>query len=134
MRLIQFMALLALLPIGGCTLNERPDFSEDLPEKPAIRAKEERQQSTISAPIESLRADITPKPGEADAGWSARDARPVGAGVFESHVVRQGDTLYRIAQERGVSLSMLYSANGLMNDRLTPGQHLLIPPRSELKQ
>lgn len=44
------------------------------------------------------------------------------------YVVRPGDTLWKIAQNHGVSLDSLILANNLTNpDILTPGQVLIIP-------
>ncbi len=43
------------------------------------------------------------------------------------HVVRPGDTLFRIARGFGVSVRALKAANGLTGDRIAPGQRLVYP-------
>ena len=134
MRAISVLALLGLWTIGGCSTNERPDFSELPPEKPAMSVAQESPQPTSDGPTASSKAEIAPSPAPPVEGWSVGNAPAVRAGAMEVHVVREGDTLYRIAKQRGVTLAMLYSANGLMNDRLTPGQHILIPHRAEPPQ
>jgi murein DD-endopeptidase MepM/ murein hydrolase activator NlpD len=50
----------------------------------------------------------------------------------QTHVVRRGETLYRIAQNYGVSTAALMRANGLHDPReLRVGQLLVIPSRYE---
>ena len=63
-------------------------------------------------------------------GWSAKNPNPPSVGDSQVLVVRDGDTLYSIAKRHGVTVDMLYSANGLRNDQPTPGQHLIIPQGS----
>jgi N-acetylmuramoyl-L-alanine amidase len=43
-----------------------------------------------------------------------------------SHTVRKGDTLYKISQQYGVTVSSIKSANGLWSDEIYPGQTLTI--------
>ena len=45
----------------------------------------------------------------------------------QMHTVRQGDTLYKISQQYGVSVNSLRQANGLTADVIYPGQTLVIP-------
>jgi LysM repeat protein len=46
------------------------------------------------------------------------------------HIVKQGETLYGIALDAGVSLSSLLQANGLSSRSIIrPGQAIRIPPR-----
>jgi len=48
------------------------------------------------------------------------------------HVVRPGETLFRIAQQCQVSIADLIAANGLTNpDRILVGQRLIIPGRAQ---
>lgn len=81
-------------------------------------------------PTEPASAAPAPAPAPASndvMGWNAqRPASPAG-GEREVVVVRDGDTLYSIAQKHGVTVDMIYATNGLRNDHLTPGQHLIIP-------
>jgi len=46
-------------------------------------------------------------------------------GVY--HAVRQGDSLYLVASRYGTSVAAIMNANGLSNERIYPGQQLLIP-------
>jgi len=43
------------------------------------------------------------------------------------HVVQPGDTLFAIARRFGVSVEALRTANGLPDDRIQPGQVLVVP-------
>lgn len=43
------------------------------------------------------------------------------------HVVQPGDTLFAIARRFGVGVEALRAANGLTDDRIHPGQVLLVP-------
>ncbi len=43
------------------------------------------------------------------------------------HVVQRGDTLYAIARRYGCTVEALKAANGLANNKITPGQQLVIP-------
>jgi LysM repeat protein len=53
---------------------------------------------------------------------------PVPTAEVTIHVVQQGDTLYGIAIQYGVTLQALLAANGITNpDQLSIGQELVIP-------
>ena len=48
------------------------------------------------------------------------------------HTVKEGETMYTIAQKYGVKLKNLYEMNGLkVGDKLSPGQTLLVRPKSK---
>jgi LysM repeat protein len=70
-------------------------------------------------------------PTTASLGWSAD--RPEVGSTNNVHVVREGDTLWGIAKRYNVPVAQIYSANGLLNDKLTPGQHLAIPAKTPAK-
>jgi LysM repeat protein len=52
-----------------------------------------------------------------------------GAPVATRYTVRRGDTLWRIAQNHGVSVSRLKAVNAIRSSRIKPGQVLSIPAR-----
>lgn len=52
-----------------------------------------------------------------------------GPPVAGRYTVRRGDTLWRIAQSHGVSVSRLKAANAIRSSRIKPGQVLSIPAR-----
>ncbi|WP_456414082.1 septal ring lytic transglycosylase RlpA family protein [Oceanithermus profundus] len=47
--------------------------------------------------------------------------------IARVHVVQPGDTLFAIARRFGVSVEALRAANGLTDDRIHPGQVLVVP-------
>lgn len=55
--------------------------------------------------------------------------RPPCPGIFERYSVRPGDTLWRIARDRGISISDILRYNPSIDpDRLRVGQILCLPP------
>lgn len=128
---------LSVLLIAGCTANARMDLSSYQPPKRTAATAEPGVEET-APPTRGDRAyaDKALPPASGERGgrgpevmtWGAARSEP-SDGRNEVHIVREGDTLYSIAQQNGVTLAMLYSANGLLNDRLTPGQHILVPRR-----
>lgn len=61
---------------------------------------------------------------EADIGQTSAQTPQAGAVV-----VKEGDTLYRIAQQNRVSLASLMRVNNMTNPTIWPGQRLVLPPR-----
>lgn len=113
------------LLLAGCTANARLDVSEFRPQD---------QQAAGGEPARPVRYgnEITEPADRAGGprvvnGWEADHEKTSSMKSNEVYVVREGDTLYNVARRHGVTLAMLYSANTLINDRLTPGQHILIP-------
>jgi LysM repeat protein len=100
----------------GCSANARFDLSGKPSESPSTPAN-----VPASTPTTENR-DVL--------GWSAKSPNLQSFGDSQVLVVRDGDTLYSIAKRHGVTVDMIYSANGLRNDQLTPGQHLIIPQGS----
>lgn len=49
----------------------------------------------------------------------------------ETHTVQEGETLYRIAQDHGISVDELRRANGLQGSTIRAGQELVIPGTGE---
>lgn len=75
----------------------------------------------------------TPATAAAPGGAGAEAAPSVGSAApasGEVYVVKQGDTLARIARKYGISVKQLKSANKLKSDRIVPKQKLSIPPKA----
>ena len=63
-------------------------------------------------------------------GLACATPQPSAPGSWVAYVVRPGDTLGRIADCRGVSVSQLARANGIGDpDRVAAGVKLRVPPR-----
>jgi len=54
-------------------------------------------------------------------------ARQAGAAAYVSYTVRPGDSLWKIAQANGTTVTALQSANGLPGTTIYPGQTLRVP-------
>ena len=133
--------------IAGCTANARLDINSDKPPPTHDHLQSEQwSPQPARTPDHSYSKNVPPpdlppalQPRKLSGrlsdelqstdrhGWSAVRPGDEGAGDGLVHVVRHGDTLTAIAKRHGVTVPMLYAANGLLNDRLTPGQHLVIP-------
>lgn len=97
----------------GCMANARFDLSGK-PAEPAPSAAPAATTTPSSVPNDVM-------------GWNAQRPASLDSTEREVVVVREGDTLYSLAQRHGVTVDMIYATNGLRNDYLTPGQHLIIP-------
>jgi len=139
MRQFFFALIATVLPlIAGCTAKARLD----------LRSYETRDQQPGSLPMAdaesnpALVAESGPGGPGGDAvtniegaqqrltqtqGWRAGNPRHDVGGDHQVHVVREGETLYSIAQGYSVPLASLFAANGLVSDSLVPGQHVIIP-------
>ncbi|HKZ70261.1 MAG TPA: LysM peptidoglycan-binding domain-containing protein [Anaerolineales bacterium] len=69
---------------------------------------------------------VVATPASAEAGVAAPVARPAAEGDT-TYVVRNGDSLYRIAAKFNVTVEALMAANNLTTLTLHPGQTLIIP-------
>lgn len=105
------------LGLAGCTANARFDLSNH---------QAETTKSGAGAPSQFPAEPVQPK---GNLGWSARRSRADTEFANEVVVVRDGDTLHAIAARHNVTVPMLFSANGLLSDRITPGQHIIVPKR-----
>lgn len=116
-RAILVMLLLHVVAVGGFIASSR------------IREHDLRRHSgDVSTPVE---ADDSLSPLKAADATRAKavDAVPARPSV---HVVRQGETLMRIANENGVTLAALVAANGAetVTAPLRAGQELKLPDKS----
>ena len=59
-----------------------------------------------------------------------RAAPDATAGTQQTYKVKSGDNLIKIAQQFGVTVRALRSANNLTTDRITVGQTLKIPAKA----
>lgn len=86
----------------------------------------------IPAPAPATAAGSPSTPAAGGAATAAGDAAsaPTTTAAGESYVVKQGDTLARIAKKFGISVKQLKSANNLKSDRITPKQKLTIPAKA----
>lgn len=110
--------LLSLVVLAGCSANARFDLSG---------AKSEQSQTSTASPPQLPAGDESHR--KASLGWAARRQQPDATFEHEVVVVRQGDTIYDIAHRHNVTVPMIFTANGLVSDRIVPGQHLLVPVR-----
>jgi LysM repeat protein len=69
----------------------------------------------------------TPATGAAGAGGGTVGGTEPGAEAPKVHVVKQGETLTRIAQSYGMKVKELRAANKLKTDRINVGQKIKIP-------
>lgn len=69
---------------------------------------------------------VVAAPAFAEAGAAAPEARLADEGDT-TYVVRNGDSLYRIAAKFNVTVEALIAANNLTSNTLHPGQTLIIP-------
>jgi LysM repeat protein len=84
---------------------------------------------TIPPPAPAATAAAgSPSGGAAPATDGATTPAVTTAG--ESYLVKQGDTLARIAKKFGISVKQLKSANNLKSDRIVPKQKLTIPAKA----
>ena len=116
-RAILVMLLLHVVAVGGFIASSR------------IREHDLRRQSgDASTPVEADDS-LSPLKGTDPARAKTTDAAPARPSV---HVVRQGETLMRIANENGVTLAALVAANGAntVTAPLRAGQELRLPDKS----
>ncbi len=74
-------------------------------------------------------ADPRPTPSAADSVTAAPEAADQQTAITQTHTIKAGDTLTRIAERYGVSIKSLLLANDLPNpDYLTVGQVINLPP------
>ena len=77
----------------------------------------------------------SPSPGKVEAsappaaGAATVEAEPPAKPVTPraSHVVEEGDSLWKIARQHKVSIEQLRTANGLKDDSIQIGQKLVVP-------
>ncbi|HHH42986.1 MAG TPA: AMIN domain-containing protein [Gammaproteobacteria bacterium] len=94
-------------------------FISNPTEEKRLRSRK-HQQRVARAIMNGVRRYFVANPPE---GTRLAQAKP------RKHVIRRGDTLSRIAQQYGVSMTTLRASNRLSDDRLLVGKVLKIPSR-----
>lgn len=126
---------------GGCTASATMQVAEPVKQPDRLTAEasapggkgaapsgERFSKYQERVPSEPIEEGDAASPPQGAGGWKAeRSSLPNEGQQATVVVVREGDTLYSIAKRHAVTVQMLYAANGLLNDRLTPGQHIVIP-------
>lgn len=103
-------------------------------QKLRIEAPEPRVASSKgkgnAAKTPAVAANGAPKSTTKTAATTTAAATTAKAGGTRSHVVRKGETLWRISQKYGVRVEEIIAANGLRkNAKINAGQRLIIPGR-----
>ena len=115
-RAIVVMLLLHVVAVGGFIASSRMrEHDLKRPAGDSTAAVEADDSFSQARPTDAARSKADPAP-----------SRP------SVHVVRQGETLMRIANENGVTLAALVAANGanMVTAPLRPGQEVKLPDKS----
>ena len=89
-----------------------------------------QQLDELAQKINRLEKTVGSTPAETEAPYPIR-RRPFPLTEGRYHEVRSGDTLYRIAQQYGISLDELCRLNNMTREQVIyPGDKLLVPPGS----
>jgi LysM repeat protein len=92
----------------------------------AAAAEAAEAESAESASTEEAAEEAPPAEAEPAAEEAAQSGeRP------ETYVVQAGDNLFRIGVELGIDYQEIVAANGIINNQITPGQILIIPPLAD---
>lgn len=129
MTIFRYAALVCCTAaLASCSANARFDLSgNDGPANRHAHSSNDRAAAS-SREAQSPATDAREEARAQTRSWEARQPSPEST-TRQVIVVREGDTIYSIAQHHRVTIAMIYEANGLLNDRLVPGQHLVIPSR-----
>ncbi len=88
------------------------------------------QNLRLPAVVARQSSNSTAKPAT-KTGSSKPVADKTATTASPTHLVKKGESLYRIARKRGVSVEELTRLNRLTNNRLQPGQQLLLGQASQ---
>ena len=123
MRYLLFVALVAVVLVGGAAACETEEGARPLEEAPAATTPPETEASEA--------ADRTPTSAATPAPASTPTSRVTPAAeVATTYIVRAGDVCWRIAQDFGISTSRLLEANPRIDQNcsnLRVGWELVIP-------
>ncbi len=106
-----------------------PHYHVALFPQPYVRYVE-RMEGSVD---DDLRLASAPSGGSAGSRGStivAASRGGLGDGGTTRYTVRRGDTLWRIAQAHGTTVSRLKAVNAIRSSRIKPGQVLSIPVRT----
>ncbi|MEQ8824452.1 MAG: LysM peptidoglycan-binding domain-containing protein [Filomicrobium sp.] len=138
MRLKRFVLMLWALPLlAACTAKARLDLSGHEGEAPRSSEQVQPQAPAAGYPDEAPVARQDRAAYDASGrkrstlGWKAQQPGSSALSSNQVIVVREGDTLYSIARQHNVTVAQLFSVNGLVSDQLKPGQHIVIPAKTQ---
>ncbi len=92
----------------------------------AVTSGADERVASAMAPAEVTQ---TPTPAPAATTPAPAPARQRQQATTQTHTVKSGESLYRIATKYGITVQELKNANGLTNDKIHPGQKLKIPAK-----
>jgi murein DD-endopeptidase MepM/ murein hydrolase activator NlpD len=118
--------------LGGQALGRLPAYpDDDVMEEPETAEQSSAQVDLpppLPAPEPEQQAGLTPKLSpNTPSAYVAPDRPKAVAKSGTTILVGEGDSLFRIAQDYGVSVSALMTANKLATPAVRPGQKLFIP-------
>lgn len=104
------------------------DTTEPGPDSSINQASQAASVAAEKAAAPAVKKATTALPRDARAPNSARDTRQSASSPTRTHVVRQGENLFRIARKYNVSMKAIQTQNGLRSaSELNVGRRLVIP-------
>ncbi len=75
----------------------------------------------------SRNSEATVRKKQNETKQTNKDTRKQYSGKYRTYIVKEGDTLFDIAKNHGISLEKLMEVNNLSTDVIYPGQKIIIP-------